>query len=125
MASVFQLLKREIENVGDNQNALVSVPVKYIDMALNRIASLERDRQHLIDHGCLPPLEHSPGSLSQRLKNARLNSGLSMAELGRITGISKGYLSSLESDETINPSIDVIIKLAKALDESIDDLVGI
>lgn len=62
--------------------------------------------------------------LGQRLKRQRARARLSLAELAESTGISKTYLVRLESDTTANPSLDVLRRIAQALDTTVADLVG-
>ena len=62
--------------------------------------------------------------LGQRLKLQRARAGSSLADLAESTGISKTYLVRLERDETANPSLDVLRRIAQALDTTVADLVG-
>jgi len=62
--------------------------------------------------------------VGKRLKRQRLRAGLSLAELAEATGISKTYLVRLESDAGGNPSLDVLRRIAEALDITVADLVG-
>ncbi len=62
--------------------------------------------------------------LGQRLKRQRARSGLSLADLAESTGISKTYLVRLESDVAANPSLDVLRRIAQAMDTTVADLVG-
>ncbi len=59
-----------------------------------------------------------------QLRAHRTRSGLSLAQLSEITGISRPYLVRLENDEEGNPSLDVLRRLAEALDTTIAELVG-
>jgi XRE family transcriptional regulator, master regulator for biofilm formation len=54
----------------------------------------------------------------------RLRKGLSITKLAKKAGISKGYLSSIESHKT-NPSAHMIQKLAKALEVPVEQLLNI
>lgn len=56
------------------------------------------------------------------LKRIRKDANLSLSDLARLTGISKGYLSSLESGKQENPSLAHIMTIASHLHVSI--LVG-
>lgn len=49
---------------------------------------------------------------------------MSLATLAQITGLSKTYLVRLETDETSNPSLDVLHRIAEALDITVADLLG-
>jgi transcriptional regulator with XRE-family HTH domain len=62
--------------------------------------------------------------LGQRLKRQRGRARLSLAELAQSTGISKAYLVRLESDPVANPSLDILRRIALALDTTVADLVG-
>ena len=59
--------------------------------------------------------------LGKRLKQLRLEAGLTQEKLSIATGISQTYISGLESG-TRNPSIKTLDKLAKALKVSISDI---
>ncbi len=60
--------------------------------------------------------------LSAKLKQRRLERGWSAAELCRRTGLSSGYLAKLEAGTIVNPSADVLDRLARALETSVTDL---
>lgn len=62
--------------------------------------------------------------LGRKLKQQRADAGLSLAEVAEATGISKTYLVRLESDPTANPSLDVLRRIAQALDTTVADLIG-
>ncbi|WP_066258692.1 helix-turn-helix domain-containing protein [Neobacillus drentensis] len=49
------------------------------------------------------------------LKRLRQEKGYSLTKLGKLTGISKSYLSLLERGIQKNPSIEIIEKIAKVL----------
>ena len=61
-------------------------------------------------------------ALGDRIRQRRDDTGLSAAELARRAGISKGYLSEIESGNTVRPSADVLYRLATALGTTIADL---
>lgn len=60
----------------------------------------------------------------KRLREERRNAGLSLAQLAQISGISRTYLLKLEKDETSNPSLEVLHRIADALDITVADLLG-
>ena len=62
-------------------------------------------------------------SFGLKLKTYRSERSLSLDNLERKTGISKGYLSQLERGAKSNPGIDVVKKLARGLGVHIGDLV--
>lgn len=62
-------------------------------------------------------------ALSEQLRKRRLERNLSLSELGRRTGVSKGYLHQLENaPDTPRPSADILYRIAFALGTSVGDL---
>jgi len=61
------------------------------------------------------------GSMLRHLREER---GLSLAELGEITGVSASYINRIELGERNAPSYPIIEKLAKGLDVSISTLMN-
>jgi transcriptional regulator with XRE-family HTH domain len=49
---------------------------------------------------------------------------MTLTEVAERCGLSKGYLSTLEGDAGANPTLDVLTKIATALDVTVGDLVG-
>jgi transcriptional regulator with XRE-family HTH domain len=49
---------------------------------------------------------------------------LSLSDLGRLAGVSKGYLSQIESDAATRPSAQTLFKVARALGTSLGELLG-
>ncbi|HEY8449714.1 MAG TPA: helix-turn-helix transcriptional regulator [Bacillota bacterium] len=66
-----------------------------------------------------------PRGIGERTKRLRQQRGLSLTALARRAGISKAYLSQLENDAAKKPSVDIVMQLAKALDVSVTELMGI
>ncbi|MCF7853555.1 MAG: XRE family transcriptional regulator [Candidatus Pacebacteria bacterium] len=62
------------------------------------------------------------GSLGARLRVARAQHKLTLEELSTMAGVSKAMLSQIEQDK-VNPTVAVILKVAKALNVGIADLV--
>lgn len=62
-------------------------------------------------------------TLGEHITTLRKRKKLSQAELGKIVGTSGDIIGKYERDE-VKPSIEVVIKIADALDVSIDFLVG-
>ena len=62
--------------------------------------------------------------LSGMIKQRRTELGLSQRELAKRVGVSDAYITQLETRERINPSLDVLRRLAKALKVSVAELVG-
>ena len=64
-------------------------------------------------------------ALADRIKLRRTQKRFSAAELARAAGISKGYLSEIESadpSKPVRPSADVLYRVATALGTSVADL---
>lgn len=63
--------------------------------------------------------------IGARIRAARQVKGLGVGQLAEMVGISKGYISQLENgNEGVNPTLDVLKRIADALDVTIADLVG-
>lgn len=56
------------------------------------------------------------------LKIFRIKKGLKQQELADRVGISRYYLSSLETGKANNPSNDLMIKLSRVLDTTVEEL---
>ncbi|QOS99941.1 helix-turn-helix transcriptional regulator [Brevibacterium sp. JNUCC-42] len=54
-------------------------------------------------------------TLGELIKEKRIEMGISLSELGRMTGISKGVLSKIENDETKRPELRTIKPLVDTL----------
>jgi len=65
----------------------------------------------------------SPDQFGVRLRREREKAGLSLAQLAQITGVSKPYLVRLETADS-NPSLQLLGRLAEALDITVADLLG-
>ena len=61
--------------------------------------------------------------LSENLKNIRNEKKLGIRELERISGVANSTIINIEKGKYKNPTIITIMKLAKALDVTIDELV--
>ncbi len=60
----------------------------------------------------------------EKLRYIRTKKGLTQKSLALLTGLSQPYINELEKGRKLNPSYEVLVKLARALDVSINDLVG-
>jgi transcriptional regulator with XRE-family HTH domain len=58
-----------------------------------------------------------------RLRREREKAGMSLAQLAAASGISKPYLVRLENEPS-NPSLELLARLAEALDITVADLLG-
>jgi transcriptional regulator with XRE-family HTH domain len=64
-------------------------------------------------------------TLGQRIRRYRQEAGLTPAQLAERAGVSKSYVSSLESEsEERKPSAEIVYELAKALGVAMSDLLG-
>lgn len=68
--------------------------------------------------------ENVNAALSRRLKALRTENGLTLDELSKRSGVSKGMLVEIEKGEA-NPSIAILCKTAAALGVSVADIVNV
>ncbi|KGX93355.1 transcriptional regulator [Pontibacillus halophilus JSM 076056 = DSM 19796] len=59
----------------------------------------------------------------ERIREIRHRKRMSLSELAALSGISKSYLSQIEREKQQNPSIQLLSKIAKALNVSIHDII--
>lgn len=59
-----------------------------------------------------------------RLREIRKNRNLSQVELAKLAGVPQSYISELESGIS-KPGLETLVKLTKALDCKLDDLVDV
>lgn len=52
--------------------------------------------------------------LGKRIKELRIQSGLSITKLSKLTGISSGYISELENNFK-SPSVEILLKIIDSL----------
>ena len=62
--------------------------------------------------------------LNEKIKNLRLSYRLNQVELGKALGVTKQCVSNWENDN-IQPSIEMLVKLAKFFSVSSDYLLGL
>ena len=62
--------------------------------------------------------------VGERIRAERERSRASLAKLADMTGLSKSYLVRLETDAASNPSLEVLYRIAEALDTTVADLLG-
>ncbi|MHB8147503.1 MAG: helix-turn-helix domain-containing protein [Vulcanimicrobiaceae bacterium] len=63
-------------------------------------------------------------TLGTVLRDARLAAGLSTRDLERVTGISNGQISKVEGGVRPDPSFRTVMRLARGIGISLDDLVA-
>ena len=62
--------------------------------------------------------------LSNNLKKLREKKGLSQDLLAKLADVANNTIIKIEQGENINPTLDTLKKIAKALGVSLDDLTG-
>jgi len=63
-------------------------------------------------------------ALAAKMRELRIKKGKSLQDLATQVGASKAHIWDLETGRAKNPTIDLLAKLAGALDTSIADLIG-
>lgn len=63
-------------------------------------------------------------TLSERIQNALDVRGMTQADLVRITGMSSAIISQIVSGRTPDPRFMTVVKIARALDVSLEYLAG-
>ncbi|MBE5817268.1 MAG: helix-turn-helix transcriptional regulator [Clostridiales bacterium] len=59
--------------------------------------------------------------MNEKMKQARLNKGLSQTELAKIIGVSRQTINMIENND-YNPTVGLCLKICKALDCTLNDL---
>lgn len=57
------------------------------------------------------------------LQKIRLDKNLNISQLSRLSGVSRAYITQLDREIYQNPTIEVLVKLCKALDVSPNELI--
>ena len=57
-----------------------------------------------------------------RMKQIRKKKGITLTDLSKKTGISRGYLSHLENGSRKNPSIEIMDNISKNLGKSVSNV---
>lgn len=63
-------------------------------------------------------------AIGEKLQELRRLKSMSMTELASVAEVSKSYLWELETGKQTNPSLEVLQRLAEALDVTIGELLG-
>ncbi len=63
-------------------------------------------------------------SLGKKMKLLRVEREMSTMDVAKLTGLSQGYISNIENNAEMNPTVSTIVKLAKALNVDPGDLVS-
>ena len=62
-------------------------------------------------------------TISKNIRKLREQKGISQDRLSKLADISLNTIAKLELDETQNPTIETLQKIAKALDVKVEDLI--
>ncbi|MDD4995069.1 MAG: helix-turn-helix transcriptional regulator [Patescibacteria group bacterium] len=62
-------------------------------------------------------------TISKNIRKLREQKGISQDRLSKLANISLNTIAKLELDETQNPTIETLQKIAKALDVKVEDLI--
>jgi len=62
-------------------------------------------------------------TIGKNIKKLRQENGISQDKLSKLADISLNTVVKIELDQSPNPTLETIQKLAKALDVSLDDLI--
>lgn len=63
-------------------------------------------------------------NLAKNITRLRKAKGLSQEKLARLADVANNTLIKMESGENQNPTLDTLKKVAKALEVSVDELIG-
>ncbi len=63
-------------------------------------------------------------NLAKNITRLRKVKGLSQEKLARLADVANNTLIKMESGENQNPTLDTLKKVAKALEVSVDELIG-
>jgi len=61
--------------------------------------------------------------IAENLKKLRVKKGLSLEKIARLADLSLNTIVKVENGVNINPTIDTLTKIAKALEVDVDDLI--
>lgn len=61
--------------------------------------------------------------IGKNIKNLREKQGISQDRLSKLADISSNTVAKLELDDSPNPTIETLQKIAKALNVKVDDLI--
>ncbi|MGG3449601.1 helix-turn-helix domain-containing protein [Domibacillus aminovorans] len=62
-------------------------------------------------------------SIGERIRELRIKKGLSLTELANRAGVAKSYISSVERQLQLNPSIQFLYKISRELDVTVEKLI--
>jgi len=62
-------------------------------------------------------------NITENLRKLRKNNGLSQEKLARLADIANNTIIKIEADKNQNPTLDILKKIAKTLEVSVDELI--
>ncbi len=62
-------------------------------------------------------------TIGKNIKKLREQKGISQDRLSKLADISSNTIAKLELDDSPNPTIETLLKIAKALDVKVEDLI--
>ncbi|OKL37877.1 helix-turn-helix domain-containing protein [Domibacillus mangrovi] len=62
-------------------------------------------------------------AIGERIRELRIKKGLSLTELANRAGVAKSYISSVERQLQLNPSIQFLNKISRVLDVTVEKLI--
>ncbi|KAB7707343.1 DNA-binding anti-repressor SinI [Bacillus aerolatus] len=63
-------------------------------------------------------------TIGERIRELRMKKGLSLTELANRAGVAKSYISSVERQLQLNPSIQFLHKISAVLDVNVEKLIN-
>lgn len=63
-------------------------------------------------------------ALGEQIRRMRENRGMTLTELARSAGVSKAYLSQLETERNSHPSAEIVLGICRSLGCSVEVLLG-
>ncbi|WP_203363349.1 helix-turn-helix domain-containing protein [Bacillus sp. REN10] len=63
-------------------------------------------------------------AIGKRIRELRMERGLSLTELANRAGVAKSYISSVEREIQLNPSIQFLSKISSVLGVSVEKLIN-
>lgn len=67
-------------------------------------------------------MQSESAKLGKNLKRIRTKKGMTQGDIVRTLGVSRSFVSNIENGKT-NPTLATIVKLAKALGVSVEELI--
>ena len=69
-------------------------------------------------------LQYIMSNISKNLRKLRESKGLSQEKLARLSDVANNTIVKIEAGKNLNPTLDTLKKIAKALTITVDELIG-